>query len=549
MIPLAVLVAMTIRSYRAGEYEKLIDGARKNLEDYTAYSMGCVDMVYRIESLIAGNSGLIELFFFTDLTEPLPVILRTRAVSDELERLQVSLPLIYGIRIFIANRGIPERWPIFFYEGRLSLPPEKVWQYDFRTTLMGTLEAGEPLVAFSNEILFSKRQIGCLQILMRTRDFFPFLFREEDPENRNFVFFQGRALPGTPGQEELPPGLVKEILIAAAANPGGFFRFRDGAATRIFVWHAVPGTELLLVRDCSTRAVQKNIYLFIIVAALGIAASAVLLFFIIRFATQKMMTRLYIIMEGMKEVQKGNLELRLSVEGNDEITDMARIFTDMVGRIKALIAQTTEEQRLIGETELRAMQNQINSHFLYNALETIKMQAELASESSIVESITLLGRMLRYCLRSGPNRVSIREELEYIRSYIGFLNIRNDYRVTLKENLNPSCMDHQIPKMLIQPLVENAFHHAIEPEGEDAVIELRTEKKDGALWISVRDYGPGIKTTEPDIFAGGEKKKGIGLSNIQMRLSAFYGPQWKLRIENAPGGGTLVRIPIPEQAG
>jgi two-component system sensor histidine kinase YesM len=178
------------------------------------------------------------------------------------------------------------------------------------------------------------------------------------------------------------------------------------------------------------------------------------------------------------------------------------------------------------------------------------MQAELAGEPPIVESVTLLGRMLRYCLRSGVScpgggQVSVREELEYIRSYIGFLNIRNDYHISLKENLDPRCMDHQIPKMLIQPLIENAFHHAIEPEGENAVVELRIEKKDGILWISVRDYGPGIRAAGP---AAGKTEKGIGLKNIQLRLSTFYGPQWKLRIENAAGRGTLVRIPIPEEA-
>jgi two-component system sensor histidine kinase YesM len=344
-------------------------------------------------------------------------------------------------------------------------------------------------------------------------------------------------------------------LKAAAENPAGVLRINGTKG--LFVWRAVPGTELLLVRDCPTEAMRRSITVSRIIAGAGIAASAALLFLIIRFATQKMMKRLYIIMDGMKEVREGNLDISLSVEGSDEITGMAQIFTGMVDRIKTLIAEIEREQRLVTDTEIRAMQNQINAHFLYNALETIKMQAELQSHDDIVQSITLLGKMLRYCLRWRSPRVSLGEELEYIRAYIALLNIRHDYTIQIHVHIEESLLDHEIPKMLIQPLVENAFLHAIEPSGEDAWIGIsaNADREAGILWISVQDSGGGIEAEKqkeieallasPPPALPQQDSGGIGLVNIQERLAAFYGPSWKIRIQSGEGKGTEVLIPLP----
>jgi two-component system sensor histidine kinase YesM len=259
----------------------------------------------------------------------------------------------------------------------------------------------------------------------------------------------------------------------------------------------------------------------------------------------------------MREVKQGNIDVGISVKGDDEISDMAHVFTDMTARIKKLIEEIKLEQQLVTETEIKAMQNQINAHFLYNVLETIKMQAELHDEDTIVHSITLLGKMLRYCLRLKQHRVSLREEMEYIRSYIALLNIRNDYSITLNEYISDRCMDYIIPKMLIQPLIENAFLYAIEPLGNNAAIDIRVYADDGdkILWIEVNDYGDGLNPDELEIVRINIDQErtedipgGIGLRNIQQRLTVFYGDAWRLHITSIPGKGTTIHIPIPMDA-
>jgi two-component system sensor histidine kinase YesM len=548
-IPLSIAILIGTERFWNLEYHRIITVAEADLKENAAHVLRCIELFMRFESAVIGNRGMDDLFLFTDKTDKAAVVFQIWALCSELERLQFASPQV-SIRIFIDDPAIPERWPVFFHRERLQALgetfPGPQWRYGYPGEILKT--GGMPMVSYTTGMLLRKRRVGELQVLMPMTDFFPFLERRD---GRRYFAFSGEESLGNSPEESLDGPVLEQLFQAAQKKETGVLKIRDKGRLRYILWQGIPNTELLFARDCGGELRGAGINSLRIAAGIGVVLSTILLFLVIRFVTGRMMGRFYRIMNSMGEIRRGNLDITIAEEGNDEISGMAQAFNNMVARIRDLITQITEEQRLVTETELRAMQNQINSHFLYNALETIKMQAELASESSIVESVTLLGRMLRYCLRSGGGQVSVREELEYIRSYIGFLNIRNDYRITLKEDLDPRCMDHQIPKMLIQPLVENAFCHAIEPEGEDAIVELRVEKKDGVLWISVRDYGPGIQAAELAALGGGTEKggKGIGLKNIQLRLFTFYGPQWKPLIENAADGGTLVRLPIPEEAG
>jgi two-component system sensor histidine kinase YesM len=549
-VPLSLAILIGTEWVWHLESRRIIASASDDLKQVVSHARQCIELFLRIESAVIGNRSMDDLFLFTDKSDKAAVIFQLWDLCGELERLQFSSPGI-SIRIFADDPQIPERWPVFFHQDRLrkvlgenSSGSEQQWRYGHPGEILTSAEKETPVVSYTTKMLLRKQHTGDLQILMPMTDFFPFINLRN---SRQYFVFSGTAALG-----EAPDGPVRERLLrAAAGNESGILKFRDGGKNYCLLWQRAPNSDLLFVRDCGDDLRGAGIGSLRAAAGTGIILSIALLFLVIRFATGRMMGRLYRIMNSMGEIGRGNLDLHIAEEGDDEISGLARAFNNMVRRIQELIARITEEQRLVTETELKAMQNQINSHFLYNALETIKMQAELANETPIVESLTLLGKMLRYCLRPGKGQVSIREELEYIRSYISFLNIRNDYLITLREYLDPRCLDRQIPRMLIQPLVENAFYYAIEPEGEDAVIELRTEKKDGAFWISVRDYGPGIKAADLAVLAGNAEKqgKGIGLRNIQLRLFTFYGPRWRLRIEDAPGGGTLVCIPLPEQAG
>jgi two-component system sensor histidine kinase YesM len=579
-VPLAALVFAGVEQLRISELRRITSAAQSDLLYNADFIAGNRELFRRIESGLTGNGKMYSLFLFSDKTDAASTVFQIRELSDELERLLLSMPRFYGIRIFLDDLAIPERWPVFFHRDRLEetagYPPGK-WLYGYRSELMGNLEMGRnTAVAYTTELSLNTRRIGNLRLLMRMTDFFPFLYRSGP--GRNYIFFNGVQVTDTDADvPPLPTPLAARVLAAVEkesaaraaarsavparpspqADSGSIF-FREKRRNHGFVWLREPESGLLLVQDCTYDLNQAAFTVLRTASLSGIIISIVLIFMCIRYATGRMTARLYLIVEGMEEVRKGNLDVTVSVDGNDEISGMAHTFTNMLSRIKELISEIKAEEKLLVESEIKAMQNQINAHFLYNVLETIKMRAELSNEQTIVRAITLLGKMLRYGLSLKRNASSLREELQYNRSYIELLNIRNDYTITLAEEIEDDILDIEMPRLLIQPVIENAFLYAIEPDGEDARIEVSARKIPGtdAALISIQDHGPGVSPEKlreiRERIAGideAEGKSGIGLRNIQSRLFIFYGPEWKIEIESSDGTGTLVRFPVPLRKG
>jgi two-component system sensor histidine kinase YesM len=552
IIPLAILMFFGTDILHRGEYEKVVERVTKEMEINARQVSGSIETVNRVKDSIIINPTLVQHLLFTHPDKLWPVIEQTLDISGELERLRLSFPLLYGIRIFVTDGRLPERWPVIFHEEKIR-PPENgaEWEYNYIETLkMGSESRVQPVVSYLDDLFLVNQRVGSLQILIPMTSFFPFLYGND--EARNFVFSPNGVI-GDYKDEKALLSVEGKIREEAGQSAGGILQFSRNGKKHVFLWRAVPNSNLILVHDSSGETALNDIEYFTVFMGIGMLGSLVLLFCIICLATQKLMSRLYHVVESMEEIKKGNYDITLNVEGSDEIADMAVVFSDMVSQIKKQISTITQEQQLVAETEIKAMQNQINAHFLYNILETVKMQAEIHNTDTIVRIITMLGKMLRYCLRPGPWAVPLREELSYIYAYIALLNIRNDYTIGIEEHIPEEFLDTKIPKMLIQPLVENVFFHVIEPRGEDADLGIRAEADSrGVFWICVQDYGPGLSAEELEKIReeingreGDDNSGSIGLKNIQRRLNVFYGPEWKLRIVSAPGQGTTVSVPVP----
>jgi two-component system sensor histidine kinase YesM len=554
IVPLVILIFFATDILRKGEYEKVIERVTREMETNARQVSDSIETVNRVKNSIIVNPTLVRHLLFTNPDDIWPVIEQTLDISGEIERLRLGFPLLYGIRIFMADSRFPERWPVLFHEEKI-LPPEngRAWEYNYIETLhTGSESRVQPVVSSFEDLFLLNQRVGSLQIMIPMTGFFPFLY--ENTGARDFILFTGGVINGGYGDEKKVLAVRGKIREKAGEAASGILQFSDNGKKYIFLWRLVPNSDLILVHDSSDETALNDIEYFTMLTVLGMFGSLVLLFCIIYFATQGLLSRLYRIVKGMTEIKKGNYDIELKVEGSDEIAEMALVFSDMVAQIKEQIRIITQEQRLIAETEIKAMQNQINAHFLYNILETVKMQAEIRNVDAIIRIITLLGKMLRYCLRIGPWAVPLREELSYVHAYIDLLNIRNDYTIGIDESVPEELLDTKIPRMLIQPLVENVFFHVIEPRGEDAGLGISAEadSREGILWICVRDSGPGLpgeevaKIREEINSKNGDDNSGnIGLKNIQRRLNVFYGPGWRLRIVSIPGGGTTVSVPVP----
>ncbi|MFB9759242.1 cache domain-containing sensor histidine kinase [Ectobacillus funiculus] len=258
----------------------------------------------------------------------------------------------------------------------------------------------------------------------------------------------------------------------------------------------------------------------------------------------------------MKHVQKGDFAIAESLPApplhQDEVGTLHRNFTIMIQRINELIKENYEKQLLIKETEFKALQAQINPHFLYNTLESINWLAKANQQKQISKMVESLGYLLRNSISMKEDIIMIEKEIEIVQSYITIQQYRFEERLDFSLDIPPDFQSCYIPKLTVQPLIENAIHYALEPSIEPCKITVRAFRKEACLYLTVEDNGPGMDTSLLDKIKSGQVKTrgtGIGLQNIDERIKLSFGEQYGLQIESSPDKGTAVSIILPYQMG
>jgi len=198
-------------------------------------------------------------------------------------------------------------------------------------------------------------------------------------------------------------------------------------------------------------------------------------------------------------------------------------------------------QAQLSEAELRALKMQLHPHFLFNTLHAISVLIR-ENPTSAQRTVTLLGDLLRSALATaGIQVVTLREELTFLRRYLEIEEIRFQDRLTVRFEIDPSVEDLLVPNLILQPLVENAVRHAVEPRPDAGTVVVRARGEGGILELAVLDDGPGTgEVTTPH-------GNGIGLSTTRARLEGLYGPAGELRLEPRPQGGLAVLVRFPMQ--
>ncbi len=257
----------------------------------------------------------------------------------------------------------------------------------------------------------------------------------------------------------------------------------------------------------------------------------------------------------MVRVEQGKFDQRITELYNDELGQLGRGFNKMMDEIDRLF----KEVYLLGirekEAELAALQSQIHPHFIYNTLESISMLAIRKNASEVSDMVSALGRLLRYTIDRADRLVPLYEELHFVQSYVQIQQMRFGERLQVEYDIADDVESFMVPKLLIQPLVENAIHHGIDPRPEGGKIWISTVRFEQELLITVRDDGVGMNEDEMASLnraireqpsaQSWQSKHGLGLSNIYQRILFIYGEQGDMSIDGSPGGGVAVTVTIP----
>ena len=252
--------------------------------------------------------------------------------------------------------------------------------------------------------------------------------------------------------------------------------------------------------------------------------------------------------------------------GGDEIEQLNDSFNNMMRRINSLIEEVYEAKLRKNEAELKSkeaeltlLQSQINPHFLYNTLEIIRWKAMFLTngENEVTEMVSTLSDFFRLSLSKGEKIIPLKDEIAHTRNYVTIMNFRYTNKIDVQWHVDEELLDRRVPKLILQPVVENAIYHGIKPTNGKGLINIYVRRNENRIELQVMDNGVGMSSEAVERLnsemadnappqPGPGKKGGYGLRNVNQRIKLTFGDKYGLHIDSELGTGTSVRIYLPE---
>ncbi|GAU77273.1 sensor histidine kinase [Fusibacter sp. 3D3] len=245
----------------------------------------------------------------------------------------------------------------------------------------------------------------------------------------------------------------------------------------------------------------------------------------------------------MSDLEKGLLKVPLDENGCYEVENLTRHFNQMADRIEQLLRDIKNNEKYLRTYELNALHSQINPHFLYNTLDSIVWMAEFNDSAKVIAITKALAQFFRLSLSKGEELITLKDEVAHVAQYL-FIQKQRYGEQLQYEIVESEALSHvKVPKIIIQPIVENAIYHGIRNLENEGLIQIKTYQEIQNLVILITDNGVGFDAER--IQRGDIKLGGIGLQNVNQRLKLYYGENSGLKIESVKGKGTEVKLVIP----
>ena len=303
-------------------------------------------------------------------------------------------------------------------------------------------------------------------------------------------------------------------------------------------------TELQTARD----DYQKTFVTMMIIAVVAFVFIGVLIVFLSLYISKSISSPVKELNRITNQVAKGDLSVRSNLSVGAEIGELSESMNLMIDKINELLEQVTNEQIRLRKAEFELLQSQINPHFLYNTLDTIVWLAEAGEKEEVVGMVENLSDFFRISLSKGNDVISIRDEIQHVRSYLEIQQVRYRDILTFDIDVQENMMDMRIPKISVQPLVENALYHGIKNKRGVGKIEIKGEKKYDRIIISVKDNGIGMTKEDLErvrngmVFGKSEDNSVFGLYNVNERIRLKFGEKSGVSIDSEYNVGTVAEI-------
>lgn len=576
-------------------YDGLIQDAMKNnrmlLETEQIYINNQIETLERAAQLAVADKDIINYLLSSD--EPLTneLIEFNMNAYANLMRIQYNNPNIEHLRLFTDNPYSYEIWPIIFQEERIAqqswyqtvkdLNGQELWHFDrddldIMQRYTNEIRENKPKISLLREInILKEKHAGIIQVDMLLSQFSPKTFGAiQNNSSQQFLLeYRGELLTNSQpsfltANELSNDEIIKQMHMQAEQEGEDFVRFTYKEKPYLLVYTPIKRLDANLLSVVSLETVFQHISqirnTIIIANILLIMLLSMTNYYINSFILKK----LHLLTEAIKKVRKGQFQIDFRIKGGGEVGVLAFHFQKMLNTINELIAQAVRKQALTKEAELKTLRNQIDSHFLYNTLENIKMLAEMENKPEISDALTSLGGMMRYNFKWTGEYVKLKDEIRHITNYIGVMNVRFDEPITLQLDVPIDLEEQEVLKMSLQPIVENAVKHAWSGSSgfsDRRIVSIQAyEDAAQSVIVAVSDNGEGMAPERLNQLNGilqfgehtiPEDKKpgimdnadeiGIGLRNVQERIRLFYGREYGIEVHSEPGAYTTVYMRLP----
>ncbi len=279
--------------------------------------------------------------------------------------------------------------------------------------------------------------------------------------------------------------------------------------------------------------------------AIIMAAAILIIFVLVRQQTRPLSK----LVENMGKVQEGRLDKLVKVEGTTEVRELSETYNAMLGELENYIQKLMQVEKAKREAEIHSLQMQINPHYIYNTLASVKWLIWQGDKEKSVQVIDAFIQLLRNTISNKNEFITVKEEIENLKNYVIINQTRYGNQVNVEFYVTPECEEKKIPKLILQPFVENAFFHAF-PQGEKGIISIFVRESDGLLKVEIEDNGIGMNSqTLRNLMdkknAPKEHFTGIGVNNVDDRMKLIYGQNYGILVESQEGHGTKITLYFP----
>lgn len=413
-----------------------------------------------------------------------------------------------------------------------------------------------PVLTYVMKIFYSNKFLGYVSITWEENSLANYLLNADDDVYQMFAVLapDGRLMSVVSNASESMSDITRDFILSVdeLENEAGYKSLKMDGSEFLMIFTNKRKTQWILVEFITAENVYRDINRIRNMMFLIGIVMMVLAFLISTYLSGRITKPIPSLLRGFQKIESGQFDTRLEEHSIVEFNRLYNSFNQMGVRLKELMEELEKEHKQKQDLELRMLQSQINPHFLYNTLDMINWMAAVKGNFEVSQMAARLARLFRISVSKGNTFITLREELDHARAYAQIQEVRFEDQFKYVEKVDPQFIPCYVPKIIIQPFIENAIVHGFDPSGDqpiEVVVSARFVDQD-TFELIIEDNGKGLSDEKKER----EKKErtpfvsgtgGYGIQNVNARIQTYLGSKYGVVLEERETGGVKVVITLP----